>query len=94
MVEYISKDVRVRKMTTEQVNDFEEITCLMKTVHRHCEEKNCTKEDIPLSKALEITKEELSNIEAQHIKGKPWDKMDSQDKSELRSFLTKYAAAL
>ena len=81
-------------MTAEQVNDFEEITCLMKTVHRYCEENNCTKGDIPLSKALEITKDELSNLEAQHIKGEPWDKMDSQDKSELRSFLTKYADAL
>ena len=94
MVKYISKDVEVEKMTAEQVNDFEEITCLMKTVHRYCEDNNCTKEDIPLSKALEITKDELSNLEAQHIKGEPWDKMDSQDKSELRSFLTKYAAAL
>ena len=94
MVEYILEDVEVEKMTIEQVNDFEEITCLMKTVHRYCEEKNCTKEDIPLSKALEITKDELSNLEAQHIKGEPWDKMDSQNKSELRSFLTKYADAL
>ena len=81
-------------MTAEQVADFDEVTCLMRMVHKYCEEKNCTKEDIPLSKALEITKDELSNLEAQHIKGEPWDKMDSQDKSELRSFLTKYAVAL
>ena len=94
MVEYISKDFEVRKMTVEQVADFDEITCLMKTVHRYCEDNNCTKEDIPLSKALEFTKEELSNLEAKHIKGEPWDKMDTQDKSELRSFLTKYADAL
>ena len=81
-------------MTAEQVADFDEVTCLMRTVYRYCEENSCTKEDIPLSKALEFTKDELSNLEAQHIKGEPWDKMDTQDKSELRSFLTKYADAL
>ncbi len=93
MVEYISKDVEVEKMTIEQARDLDTVTCLMKTVHKYCEENNCTKEDIPFSKALELTKEELSNLEAQHIKGEPWDKMDSQDKRELRSFLTKYVDA-